>query len=351
LLLAAASLALASLAGCGRAAAAPLPRTAPATLAETGLYADFAAKTVAWEVWPYDPQYPLWTDGALKRRWISLPPGTWIDASDADDWIFPEGTRLWKEFSLGGRRVETRYLEKLAGGAWLRASYAWSEDESEASLAPERGLHGAAHGPDGTPYDIPARADCATCHARGDGVLGFGALQLSSDRDPLAPHATVPAPVAQDLATFVERGLVRGLPTRFLMRPPRIEARTPRERAALGYLHGQCGSCHWGGGLLAGLGLELDARIGSDPTGSRALASLVGRESRFRPSGAPESCTQRVEPGAPERSSLVDRMKSRDPLAQMPPVGTRVADREALSLLEAWIAQDLASSSDPEQPH
>jgi hypothetical protein len=24
----------------------------------------------------------LWTDGAVKRRWISLPPGTAIDASD-----------------------------------------------------------------------------------------------------------------------------------------------------------------------------------------------------------------------------------------------------------------------------
>ena len=37
----------------------------------------------------FAPQYPLWTDGAAKRRWISLPPGTAIDASDPENWVFP----------------------------------------------------------------------------------------------------------------------------------------------------------------------------------------------------------------------------------------------------------------------
>ena len=49
-----------------------------------------------------------------KRRWISLPPGSAIDASDPDAWAFPVGTRLWKEFSFGGQRVETRYMERQA---------------------------------------------------------------------------------------------------------------------------------------------------------------------------------------------------------------------------------------------
>src|ERR1043165_6412078 len=56
----------------------------------------------------FSPQYPLWSDGAHKRRWIYLPPGTAIDASRLDAWEFPIGTRLWKEFSLGGP-IETRF--------------------------------------------------------------------------------------------------------------------------------------------------------------------------------------------------------------------------------------------------
>src|SRR5262245_53854204 len=39
----------------------------------------------------YTPQYPLWTDGAAKRRWLRLPPGEAVDASDPDHFDFPPG--------------------------------------------------------------------------------------------------------------------------------------------------------------------------------------------------------------------------------------------------------------------
>src|SRR5688572_23474543 len=66
----------------------------PGTLRETGLYADAAMRAVAATNLPFAPQYPLWTDGAQKRRWIYLPPGTTIDASNPDAWQFPIGTRV-----------------------------------------------------------------------------------------------------------------------------------------------------------------------------------------------------------------------------------------------------------------
>ena len=77
-------------------------RKPPPTLQETGLYSDFATLEVDPRHLAFSPQYPLWTDGAAKRRWISLPPGSAIDGSDPDAWVFPVGTRLWKEFSFGG---------------------------------------------------------------------------------------------------------------------------------------------------------------------------------------------------------------------------------------------------------
>ena len=40
------------------------------------------------------PRYPLWSDGAEKQRYLSLPPGTQIDTSNMDDWKFPVGTRV-----------------------------------------------------------------------------------------------------------------------------------------------------------------------------------------------------------------------------------------------------------------
>lgn len=157
-------------------------RPLPTTLAETGLYADFASRTIAADSRPFSPQYPLWTDGATKRRWVRLPKGASIDASSPDAWQFPVGTKLWKEFSFG-RPVETRFIERTREG-WRFATYVWSEDGKTAALAEPRGQLAP-----GTEHQIPAAADCRVCHANGaTPVLGFSALQLSTDRAPDAVH-------------------------------------------------------------------------------------------------------------------------------------------------------------------
>jgi mono/diheme cytochrome c family protein len=322
----------AALAG-GASAAATEP---PARLADTGLYADFAARTLAPGVLSFSPQYPLWTDGATKRRWISIPPGTWIDASDPDAWAFPVGTRIWKEFSFG-RPVETRYME-LGPEGWRYATYQWRDDGSDAALAPARGVRGAAEIRPGVAHGLPSRYDCASCHeGNRSAVLGFSALQLSSDRDPLAPHADPARPGDVDLAALVARGLVRGLPDALVARPPRIDARTPLERAALGYLHGNCSSCHNDrGALAASVGMSLEIRLvpGHVPS-SGVLATALDRESHFRPADRP--ATLRLASGDPDGSVLLRRVSSRDAALQMPPFGSRLVDEEAVALLSAWI--------------
>ncbi len=313
----------------------------PARLSETGLYADIARKVVRPENLPYAPQYPLWTDDAEKRRWIYLPPGTVIDAGDPDRWVFPVGTKLWKEFSFG-RRVETRFLERTDEG-WAFASYVWNADESDAELAPERGLRSVAEVRPGVRHDIPSRWDCRSCHEGSPQiVLGFGTLQLSSDRDPLAPHAGTPPEGALDLAGLVARGLVVGLPDRFLKTAPRITATTPRERAVLGYLHGNCGHCHNGVGPLASLGLDLSYPLASSRRTAPAIRTAVNVPSHVRLSGTSDA--DRIAPGDPQKSVLVERLGTRNPYVQMPPLGTHLVDDEALELVTSWIREDLAST-------
>ena len=90
--------------------AASRDETAPARLIDTGLYAAGHPGEIDPRNRPFAPQYPLWTDGATKRRWVYLPPGAPIDARDAAEWQFPAGTRFWKEFSFNGRKVETRMI-------------------------------------------------------------------------------------------------------------------------------------------------------------------------------------------------------------------------------------------------
>lgn len=315
--------------------AAPVAGTTdslPSDLEGTGLYADFATLAISPRALPFTPQYPLWTDGATKRRWIQLPRGASVDATDADRWVFPIGTKLWKEFSFG-RRVETRFLERVADGSWRYATYQWSEDGREARLAPERGVRGACETSEGARHDLPSVTDCRSCH-EGDRsvVLGFDALQLSSDRDPMAVHAEAPLAGSLDLRAFVERGVVRGLDARLVETAPRIEARTPRERAALGYLHGNCASCHNAGSPLAFLGLDLEQRVAPDADRTHVLATLLDVPAH--------AGGQRIARGQPDESALVQRVGTRDPLRQMPPLGTRVVDHEAVELFEAWIRDD-----------
>lgn len=334
----------ASLAGCGAllsvaVAAQELGHAEPPpTLADTGLYSDAAAREIDPDHLFFAPQYPLWTDDATKRRWISLPPGGVIDASDPDAWVFPGGTRFWKEFAFGGRPVETRFMELGPDGEWLFAAYEWSADGQEATLAPSRGRGNAYPLEGGRFHAIPSVSDCGVCHqSRATEVLGFSALQLSPDRDPGALHAEVAPPGGVSLAYLVDHQLIVGLPASVLDHPPRIEARSPKERAALGYLHGNCGHCHNATGKLRDLDLVLSQPVGSSEPA--VLATMLGQPFHDPPPGLPPEALLRIVPGQPDRSGLLARVASRRPALQMPPLGTALVDEEAVELLREWISE------------
>jgi hypothetical protein len=312
--------------------------TPPEMLKDTGLYSDFRTLEVDPNHLAFSPQYPLWTDGATKRRWISLPPGKAIDGSDPDAWVFPVGTRLWKEFSFAGQRIETRYLERLSDGEWLYAAYEWSPDSREARLAPERGKRNAYALGGGRSHSIPGVMDCQVCHEGGPTqVLGFSALQLSPDRDPGALHAELQPGKGIDLHDLVEKGLLVGLPEEVQEKAPRIVAGSPTERAALGYLHGNCGHCHNEQGPLQNIGLYLRQML--EPSAASAIATTVGHPVKKLAPGQPADTELRIEPGRPDRSGLAQRMATRYPAMQMPPLGTDLVDEDAVSLLRSWITE------------
>ena len=116
-------------------AAAP-PVTGPMKLSETGLYSDFASRTIDPQHVVVSPRYPLWSDGDTKARYLYLPPGAKIDTSDPDNWKFPVGMKMWKEFRVGTTLVETRLIEKVTAGTgvdvWWKVAYAWLPDGSDA---------------------------------------------------------------------------------------------------------------------------------------------------------------------------------------------------------------------------
>ena len=114
----------------------------PPRLADTGLYTEGSQTAIDPRNRPFVPQYPLWSDGLAKQRWIYLPPGTTIDGTDEHEWTFPVGTKFWKQFSLNDRKVETRLLWRATADRWVTASYAWNEAGTEAAARTRAGPAG-----------------------------------------------------------------------------------------------------------------------------------------------------------------------------------------------------------------
>ena len=338
-LIAAALIAAALMTGRAMSAARAEPAPLPQRLSETGLFEPGTATPRA-GVLAFAPQYPLWSDGSRKRRWIALPPGSAIDAAQIDAWEFPVGTKLWKEFGFE-RTIETRYIERLTDGSWRFATYVWNAAGTEAVLAPDDGVVIDAPAAPGGRYTVPSRNDCLACHeGAAVPVLGFSALQLSADRDPLAPHADAPGTALPDLRSLAASGWLRNLPPAALAVPPRIVAPSPTARAALGYLHGNCGHCHNAAGALSGVELVLAQQ--ADPAARSSdgvLQSLLGHSSRFRAHGS--ASAQRIAAGRNGESVVTLRMKSQNPLARMPPLGVQVVDTAGVALIERWIDTEL----------
>jgi hypothetical protein len=346
--LAGVTLASAAIAAVGTGDAHSSARHAPRRLAETGLYSDFASRTVDPRNLHYSPQYPLWSDGARKSRWIYLPPGAAIDARNPDAWVFPVGTKIWKEFAWS-QRVETRLMERTRKG-WIYGTYVWADDGSDAVLAPEEGVLATEEVAPGRPHRIPSISDCLSCHRGGRAeVLGFGALQLSPDRDPLAPDAEPLLPGDVTLDVLARRGLVRGLPRHLVERPPRVEAATPRGRAALGYLHANCSICHDSEGPLGSAGVSLRHALDARGQGDEPGAAAIGHATRFRIPGVAPGRSVWIDPGSPTSSAVVTRMASRSPVQQMPPLATQLVDEQAVALLRGWIEEDLRPAAPSSQ--
>ena len=296
----------------------------PTALGCTGLYADAALRTLSSDVSEYEPAIALWADGASKRRYIHLPRGTTIDGRDVDHWVFPVGTKLWKEFSIAGRRIETRYTEKKADG-WFRTTYVWSADQTTAT----ENTSGVID-IDSTGYDVPPQSECATCHEGAkDGVLGFEAVGLS------APGAT-----GLTMAELERLGWLRTPP-----HEPLVVPGTQAQSAALGWLHANCGNaCHnrTTGALAHGTGLfmRLTSEAMQTVEGSDVYLTAVNVPSGFQP--IPGESFLRVAPGDVAHSAIPYRAGRRDSSSvsgvQMPPIGTHVVDAQGVATLEAWIA-------------
>jgi hypothetical protein len=318
------------------------PSGEPLDLSCTGLYSDFTGKTVATENKAYAPGLVLWSDGADKLRWIYIPAGQTIDTSNMDEWTFPVGTKIFKEFSLpigdasAPTRIETRMLWKQAPGTWYRTTYRWTADGTSDATELTTGEEDAG----GTGYEIPNQTQCDTCHnGRIDGVLGFEAVSLAA-----------PAATGLVLSELVSQSLITEPPDGSLAVPG-----DPTQSAAIGFLHANCGTaCHNSGNGAAqftGFYMRLDVATLTSVQSTYVYTTGWGVPSQnFQIPGVSE--TYRLQACSTATSCAYYRADNRDGVngisdgTQMPPIDSHKVDLAAMVELAGWINEGCDGGTD-----
>jgi uncharacterized repeat protein (TIGR03806 family) len=335
------------------------PADFPRKLSETGLFASTKDHTPAAGLIPYSVNAELWSDGAIKERFLALPGMSQIEfdtvtypqpaPGSTPGWRFPDDTVVVKTFSIdvdrGGkaerRRLETRILhkqqfegtEEFGDQYWLGYTYIWNDEQTDAVLAPAEGADvvlavrdpAAPGGRREQKWHFPSRAECTLCHTTpAKYVLGVNTMQMNREHD----YGGV---IANQLATFDHLKLF----TKPLEKKPAEldkladyrDSSSSLDQRARAYLHANCSHCHrkWGGGnaefqLLKTLPLAELGIVGTRP-GHGAFGLEGGKL---------------LVPGQPEQSLIPHRMRKVG-LGRMPHVASNVVDEEATKLIEEWI--------------
>ena len=250
---------------------------------------------------PFEPVWPLWSNGLEKRRWVYVPAGEVVDTS-SEPWRWPAGSMLFKTFLLDGAPIETRILwkpvEEEEDDEWEYFGYQWAGDDASI-LELNRPVPVA----DGR-HEIPSELDCKSCHEPAGGPIGLNPWQLDD---------AALASLGSRLDPLPERRLVEGP--------------DPATTDILGYWVGNCTSCHDG---------ELGDQHSFDLSPGVALDNTLGIETD---SGATASGL-RIAPGDPEQSILflaVSGEHDNEEIKSMPPTGVQQRDSAHIEALRSWI--------------
>jgi uncharacterized repeat protein (TIGR03806 family) len=287
----------------------------PALLSQTGAFSDVRTLTPSPALLSYELNLSFWSDGASKRRWISLPTGSVIRFAPQGSWSFPAGTVFVKHFEADGRRLETRLLVRDAAGGIYGAGFKWRADGSDADLVTEGRSEGG--------WYFPGRDDCRKCHtAAAGGVLGVNAKQLNRD-------VTGVSGLENQLHRWERLGMFEKPLDTEVSQIPRLaraddEARSLEDRARA-YLDVNCAMCHRPGGAAA----DFDAR--SETSLERQLMLDVPARINLGLDRA-----RFVAPRDPWRSVILARMSTLEQ-TKMPPLAHETIDRAGIELLRHWI--------------
>ncbi len=333
------------------------PSGPPQFLSEWGLFKSIPDQIPEDGVVPYEVTSPLFTDYAVKLRFVRLQEGQQIHYSDTERWTNPPGTIYVKTFAypvdarqpeLGYQLIETRLLVFKENGAetW---TYVYPDgDNSDAeriswgptidvSFTNDLGEDVALR------YAVPSVPQCRECHGVETRSLGPSSGMLNRDNDYGPPIGVLnQIDYMNSLDMFDSEPPPEGERTTYVTDPaaPVVAPEGPglHERAR-SYFDSNCSHCHAPDGEVYDKGLYLDYQSMDPETGTLPFTWGVCKAPTSAGNGL--DCDQPIDvvPGDPEASLLLCRMESIAAGERMAPLGRTIAHAEGIELIRAWIQE------------
>ena len=320
-------------------------RNAPRRLSDWDLFEGNGSTQEPIEgVMPYDLISALFSDYALKFRFVRLPKGTTATYSASDPFDFPVGTVIAKTFAYPAdlrapedsvRLLETRLLVHQESG-WIGLPYVWDEGQSEAVLKVAGAWLSTAWideaGVDRRhDYLVPNANQCKGCHRVDEDTM----LPIGPKARHLNQAFDYESGAENQLAHWTAAGILEGAPE------PATAPRVPvwddpssgsLEDRARTYLDINCAHCHnpGGSGRTSGLDLTYGRRTDKE-LGILKFPVAAGRGTGDRSFG--------VVPGKPDESIFMFRVESVDSGIMMPELGRRLVHEEGVELIRQWIVE------------
>ncbi len=287
----------------------------------------------------YKPASSLFTDYALKTRFVYFPEGVKATIND-DELNLPKGTTLIKNFYYpadfrkpeGERKIiETRLMIHKETG-WEAYPYIWNESQTDAVLKVVGGeievKYVDVQGKDQViNYLVPNKNQCKSCHNKSEEMapIGVKVQHLNNELD----FGSGPK---NQLAHWTEIGKLEGFQGESA-HPAMInyeDSFLPLNDRAMAYLDINCAHCHnaEGPASTSGLFLSYDQtdpmKLGINKT--PVAAGFGAGKFKFD-----------IVPGEADESIITHRMNSTQVGVAMPELGRTTIHKEGVELIREWI--------------